>query len=186
MAARGRTRPLLSLWHDCAMVEEAPLERTEHGLVPGGRGWFVVNARDAAWVTKPGRGACCFFEGFEDKAEVLPLLPDDGSRWVFACGDEVRAARRTPDFDQALGAAAHCADLLIERGANPPRFALSAERADHGSHCKGPQPPVRPTQEMQRPMSKMCHCLAGSRWWIVTRSGQNGNVRTNRSVDFGV
>jgi uncharacterized cupin superfamily protein len=55
------------------MVEEAPLERTEHGLVPGGRGWFVVNARDAAWVTKPGRGACCFFEGFEDKADFTQL-----------------------------------------------------------------------------------------------------------------
>ena len=31
------------------MVPEAPLERTETGLVPKGEGWFVVNARDARW-----------------------------------------------------------------------------------------------------------------------------------------
>jgi quercetin dioxygenase-like cupin family protein len=28
---------------------EAPLERTEHGLLPAGDGWFVLNARDAEW-----------------------------------------------------------------------------------------------------------------------------------------
>jgi uncharacterized cupin superfamily protein len=31
------------------MVEEAKLVETESGLEPGGQGWFVVNARDAAW-----------------------------------------------------------------------------------------------------------------------------------------
>ncbi len=31
------------------MVPEAPLERTEAGLVPAGEGWFVVNVRDAQW-----------------------------------------------------------------------------------------------------------------------------------------
>jgi len=30
------------------MVEEAKLVETESGLEPGGQGWFVVNARDAA------------------------------------------------------------------------------------------------------------------------------------------
>jgi uncharacterized cupin superfamily protein len=30
-------------------VREAPLERTEHGVVPAGDGWFVVNAREARW-----------------------------------------------------------------------------------------------------------------------------------------
>jgi uncharacterized cupin superfamily protein len=45
------------------MVPEAPLERTEHGLVPGGDGWFVVNAREAEWLARPGRGMRCSFEG---------------------------------------------------------------------------------------------------------------------------
>ena len=44
------------------MVPEAPLEPTEGGLAPSGDGWFVLNARDARWVT--GRfGAYTRFEG---------------------------------------------------------------------------------------------------------------------------
>jgi len=31
------------------VVPEAPLERTDAGLVPTGDGWFVVNVRDARW-----------------------------------------------------------------------------------------------------------------------------------------
>ena len=44
------------------MVPEAPLEQTEHGLVNGGDGWFVVNARDARWWYAEGRSAICDFE----------------------------------------------------------------------------------------------------------------------------
>lgn len=45
------------------MVPEAPLEPTENGLVPKGDGWFVLNARDAAWRVAEGRGAYGSFEG---------------------------------------------------------------------------------------------------------------------------
>jgi uncharacterized cupin superfamily protein len=45
------------------MVPESPLESTEHGLVPQGDGWFVLNARDAPWRHGPGRTAICAFEG---------------------------------------------------------------------------------------------------------------------------
>jgi uncharacterized cupin superfamily protein len=45
------------------MVPEAPLEPTENGLVPKGDGWFVLNARDAAWRAAEGRGAYGSFEG---------------------------------------------------------------------------------------------------------------------------
>jgi uncharacterized cupin superfamily protein len=31
------------------MVPEAKYDRTENGTVPQGEGWFVLNARDAAW-----------------------------------------------------------------------------------------------------------------------------------------
>jgi uncharacterized cupin superfamily protein len=30
-------------------IPEAPLKRTEHGLVADGEGWYVVNAREAIW-----------------------------------------------------------------------------------------------------------------------------------------
>ena len=45
------------------MVPEARLQSTEHGLVPEGDGWFVLNARDARWRPAQGRGAYCIFEG---------------------------------------------------------------------------------------------------------------------------
>ena len=45
------------------VVPEAPLEQTEHGLVPSGDGWFVLNARDAPWNHSDGRGAYSRFEG---------------------------------------------------------------------------------------------------------------------------
>ena len=47
------------------MVPESPLESTEHGLVPKGRGWFVLNAREAPWIEREGRGVYCEFEGLE-------------------------------------------------------------------------------------------------------------------------
>jgi uncharacterized cupin superfamily protein len=45
------------------MVPEAPLEQTEHGAVAAGEGWFVLNARDARWRHRPGRGESLRFEG---------------------------------------------------------------------------------------------------------------------------
>ena len=45
------------------MVPEAPLEQTEHGLVPGGDGWYVLNARASRWYHVTGRGAFCDLEG---------------------------------------------------------------------------------------------------------------------------
>ena len=38
------------------MVPEARLEQTDAGLVPGSEGWFVMNAREARWIERPGRG----------------------------------------------------------------------------------------------------------------------------------
>jgi uncharacterized cupin superfamily protein len=48
------------------VVPEAELEQTENGLVPKGDGWFVLNARDSVWRSRPGRGAYCLFEGAQD------------------------------------------------------------------------------------------------------------------------
>jgi uncharacterized cupin superfamily protein len=57
-----------------AMVPESRLEPTEHGLVPHGDGWFVLNAREARWLHAPGRSAICEFEGpFEGEQDFLQL-----------------------------------------------------------------------------------------------------------------
>jgi uncharacterized cupin superfamily protein len=52
------------------MVPEAPLESTEHGLVPKGDGWFVLNARKAPWRQAEGRGAYSNLEGEAEFAQV--------------------------------------------------------------------------------------------------------------------
>jgi uncharacterized cupin superfamily protein len=48
------------------VVPELELEQTEHGKVPKGEGWYVLNARDARWYHAEGRGAFCDFEGEND------------------------------------------------------------------------------------------------------------------------
>jgi uncharacterized cupin superfamily protein len=53
-----------------AMVPEAPLERTENGLVPAGEGWFVLNAREARWYHREGRGEVLDVEGETDFPQV--------------------------------------------------------------------------------------------------------------------
>jgi uncharacterized cupin superfamily protein len=44
------------------VVPEAPLEQEDGGLVPQGEGWFVLNARDARWLSGDF-GAYTRFEG---------------------------------------------------------------------------------------------------------------------------
>jgi uncharacterized cupin superfamily protein len=52
------------------VVPEAPVERTEMGLVPGGPGWFVVNATEARWRERPLRGFSLPFEGTSDFTQI--------------------------------------------------------------------------------------------------------------------
>ena len=54
------------------MTEETPLQEWPTGLVPERAGWFVVNVRDAAWVTHDLLGASCLFEN--PRGEPLPEL----------------------------------------------------------------------------------------------------------------
>ena len=48
------------------MIPEARLVETEHGLAAEGDGWFVLNAREACWRERPGRGRLCHFEEGQD------------------------------------------------------------------------------------------------------------------------
>ena len=60
------------------MVEQARLEQLDAGLSPVSDGWFVVNIRDAAWVTNEALGDACIFEGgdvyFPDVGFTLAVL----------------------------------------------------------------------------------------------------------------
>ena len=61
------------------MVPESKPEKTEHGLVPNGEGWYVLNMRDAEWRHAEGRGAVCIiaddFEGWRDESAQLGINP---------------------------------------------------------------------------------------------------------------
>jgi uncharacterized cupin superfamily protein len=49
------------------MPPEAPIEKTDDGLVPGVPGWFVVNAREARWRKRPERGYSLPLSGWSDE-----------------------------------------------------------------------------------------------------------------------
>jgi uncharacterized cupin superfamily protein len=62
------------------VVEEAPLEQNESGLAPASGGWFVVNVRDASWLTHETFGSDCVFESPDAEftelgVRVVALLP---------------------------------------------------------------------------------------------------------------
>ena len=60
------------------MVPESKPEQTEHGLVPTGDGWYVLNMRDAEWRHADGRGAVCIVvDDFENvrRSEQLGVNP---------------------------------------------------------------------------------------------------------------
>jgi len=69
------------------MVEEARFEELQSGFAPASEGWFVVNARDAAWELNDAFGAACFFEGddtrFPQLGINLRVLPPGRSRWLY-------------------------------------------------------------------------------------------------------
>ena len=58
------------------MVSEARLEELDSGAVPVTHGWFVINVRDAAWLTNDAFGLRCVFEG--DKRGSLATLTAEG------------------------------------------------------------------------------------------------------------
>jgi uncharacterized cupin superfamily protein len=67
------------------VVPGAELEQTEHGLVPKGEGWYVLNMRNAPWRHTDGRGAVSLvhddFEGWRDSEQlginVFALAPGE-------------------------------------------------------------------------------------------------------------
>jgi len=84
------------------MAEEARLEQLASGLTPMTEGWFVVNVRDAAWVTNDVLGTACTFEGegtppFGEMGFTLGVLQPGGR----APSTTVSRTRRTSSFWRA-------------------------------------------------------------------------------------
>jgi uncharacterized cupin superfamily protein len=57
------------------MVPEAEVEQTETGLVPVSAGWFVLNAREGSWNSRPGRQGLPFTGTSEWESDAyFPML----------------------------------------------------------------------------------------------------------------
>lgn len=46
-------------------IPEAKLVQSASGLLPEGKGWYILNAKEAAWKKNSKFGECCTFEGNE-------------------------------------------------------------------------------------------------------------------------
>ena len=69
-------------------MEEARLQETDAGLVPAGPGWFVVNARDARWIERPGRGHNVPLTGWsEEEAETFVHCPPGARHMILGAGE---------------------------------------------------------------------------------------------------
>src|SRR5438876_11941346 len=101
-------------------MPEAPLEDLGSGLAPAGEGWFVVNVRDAQWVTSEGgekqsSGSDCSFESA--KAEFAQL----GVRLhVLPPGEPNGLYHREDKQEDLLVLAGECL-LLVEGDERRPR-----------------------------------------------------------------
>jgi len=100
------------------MPGEAELERTDAGLVPKGPGWFVLNARDARWIDRPGRGVSLPFTGWTG-AEAATLFPQLGMALVrLEPGEPIGMYHREADQEDFLVLAGEA--LLIVEGEERP------------------------------------------------------------------
>ena len=83
------------------VVPESKLKQTEHGLVPRGEGWYVLNMRDAEWRHADGRGAVCVvaddFEGWRRESDQLGVNP-----FVLAPGEPMAMYHREADQEAFL------------------------------------------------------------------------------------
>ena len=108
------------------MLEESELRTTEHGLVATGDGWFVLNARDAPWYERDGRGFYCEFEGFEDGAPDFLAARDQ--RHVLRPGEPMAMYHWEADQEDFLVVAGEA--LLVVEGKSA-RFAAGISSIAH-------------------------------------------------------
>ncbi len=132
-------------------MAEARLEQSEYGRVAAGEGWFVVNVRDAAWVTSEHFADACIFEGgpapFAQAGYTLAVLQpgepsalyhweDDQEDFLVLAGECVAIVeggeRRLRAWDLL-----HCPPgtehILVGAGEGPCVVFMAGARAHRGS-----------------------------------------------------
>jgi uncharacterized cupin superfamily protein len=98
------------------MAREARLERTEHGLVPSGDGWYVLNLRDAEWRQADGRGAVgIIVDDFEGERGDVQFGVNP---FVLAPGERMGMYHREADQEAFLVVSGE--GILVVEGAERP------------------------------------------------------------------
>jgi uncharacterized cupin superfamily protein len=114
MVAHG----IAALSYHRAMVQEAALEQTESGLAPAGAGWFVLNAREARWRHRDGRGNSLPFTGWTGR-EAEAHFPQLGVHlYVLAPGEPIGMYHWEADQEDFLVLSGEA--LLIVEGQERP------------------------------------------------------------------
>ena len=106
-SASVEKRPLRLRTRRRLMVEEARLEQQDAGFTAVTDGWFVVNVRDAPWVTSEGLSDACIFEGDE-----APFLRS-GSRQLPSAREPSGLYHREANQENFLVLSGECM-LLVE------------------------------------------------------------------------
>jgi uncharacterized cupin superfamily protein len=102
------------------MVPEAELKKTEAGLVADSDGWFVMNAREARWINRPGRGHNLPFTGWTEH-EAETYFPQLGvSLVVLAPGEPIGMYHWEADAEDFLVLSGE-AILIVEGQERPLR-----------------------------------------------------------------
>jgi uncharacterized cupin superfamily protein len=97
------------------VVDEARMEQSEAGLVAATEGWFMVNIRDAAWVTSETFGDACIFEG-----DAAPFAQVGYTLAVLRPGQANGLYHRESNQEDFLVLAGECL-LLVEGEERPLR-----------------------------------------------------------------
>jgi hypothetical protein len=124
------------------MIEQARLERVASGLAPVTPGWFVVNAREAAWMNNDQTESCCIFESDDFVLRGRPDLTEyekPGAGFVLRV---LRLGRPTgfyhaesvqEDFLVLMG---ECILIIEDQERRLRSVGLRALPARHGAHVR--------------------------------------------------
>src|SRR6266536_3584038 len=124
------------------MVSQAPLEQTEAGLVPASTGWFVMNARDARWFDRPGRGNSLPLSG-SDEFEAETFFPMPGMSIQVLSPAEPNSMYHWETQHDDLR---HSAGLLLRLRPRAPRQRRSREDIQEVEVAYARFPPSQPTR----------------------------------------
>ena len=151
-------------------MPEAPLRMSKNGLVVGGEGWFVVNARESRWKDEGPLGSYCTFEG----KRRFPHFGINIS--VLEPGERIGMYHRERAQEAFLVLAGECTLIVEGRGAAAGRMGLLLLRAGDRAHHRGGRAAVGRGAGRRRARTRR------RRWPSLHRLQGRGTIRSQRNA----